>query len=189
VADPACTMYEVGASPPTGALQFSATVDPLTVADKPVGADGALTAAAVRNRDVVTRAGGHPDEPNVPIVSLTCVKHDHETDDAPRFGPVVPVPCATLMAVDGAAGERFVPPPHADINNMATRVVVIAVDRPRIGASRAAGRAILKNGLVFRQIDGTMTEFSGASSAGSARAGCVRLAQDVDDRRAVGPIL
>jgi len=39
----------------------------------------------------------------------------------------------------------------------------------------------------FVKIDGTMTELSGASSAGSARAGCVRLAQDVDDRRAVGP--
>src|SRR6266571_3449311 len=116
-------------------------MDPLTVPERLVGAAGALSAApaAGRNRDVVTRAAGHPDEPNVPVVPVARVKHDHETDDAPMFGPDVPVPCATLTAVDGAAGERFVPPPHADTQNTAARVVAIAVDRPLIGASRRAG--------------------------------------------------
>jgi hypothetical protein len=135
-------MYELGASPPTGATQFSVTVDPVTVADNPDGADGAASGAAPVSAFKVTRGAGHPDTPNAPAVPLAREKHDHETEDAPRLGPAVPGSCATLMAVDGAVGERP-PPPHADSTSNAARAGALAVNRLRIETSvfRLAGKA------------------------------------------------
>src|SRR4051794_6800640 len=97
-------MYELGGSPPAGAVHVSATVDPVTVAESPEGASGATSAAAPVKARRVTRAGGHPDKPNVPVVP-TCEKHDHETEDAPSEGLAVVGICTTLMPVDGATGE------------------------------------------------------------------------------------
>jgi hypothetical protein len=113
------------------------TVDPLTVADRLVGADGASRRApeAGRNRDVVTRAAGHPDEPNVPAVPAARAKHDHETEDAPIAAPIVPGACTTLMPVDGAAGDRLGPLPHAERKNSAAMIGAPTSHRPRIGPS------------------------------------------------------
>ena len=128
-------MYELGASPPTGAVQLSVTVDPVTVADNPDGADGATSGADPVSAFKVTRGAGQPDTQNVPAVLPRREKHDHETDDAPMLGPAVPGTCATLMPMDGATGERLVPPPHADRKNSAARGGALASNRPRIETS------------------------------------------------------
>jgi len=109
--DPACTEYEVGASPPAGAVQFNTTVEPVTVAEKFVGAPGALRGAAVAGRSGAAgaRSGGQSDVPNVPVPTAR-VKQDHEIVAPPlataELGPDTVIP-------DGDAGPRPDPPPHA----------------------------------------------------------------------------
>jgi hypothetical protein len=105
-------VYDVGASPPTGAVQFSVTVEPETVAEKFVGAPGALIGAAVAGRSGVAgpRGAGQPDVPNVPV-PVARVKHDHVTAETPppaavELGPETAMP-------DGATGARPDPPPQA----------------------------------------------------------------------------
>src|SRR5437762_2487127 len=104
-------MYVVGA-PPAGAVQFNTTVEPVTVAEKFVGAPGAVIGAAVagRNGAAGARSGGQSDVPNVPVPAAR-VKQDHEMV-APlataELGPDTVIPDG-----DGAAGPRPAPPPHA----------------------------------------------------------------------------
>ena len=130
-------MYELGASPPTGAVQVSVTVDPVTVPDNPDGAAGATSGAAPESARNVTRGAGHPDTPNVPAAPPRREKHDHEIEDAPMLGPAAPGTCATLTPVDGAAGERLAPPPHADRKTSAAKAGALASNRPDIETSVA----------------------------------------------------
>jgi hypothetical protein len=129
--DPACTRYELGASPPTGADQFNVTTEPLTVAERFVGTPGALIGdpAAGRNRDVVWRADAHPPVPNVPMPPAF-VKHDHETVTAELCGPGAPDAGTTWMPVEGAAGIRLSPPPHPEMERRVAQTRT--ADRVRI---------------------------------------------------------
>jgi hypothetical protein len=102
-------------------------MEPVTVADRPVGADGAVSGALVAGRKGDATAG-HPDAPNA-RPPLKLVKHCHDTVPAPRLAGSVP-PGVAVTATEGARGARLVvPPPHADRQaNTATRTN----HRPRI---------------------------------------------------------
>jgi hypothetical protein len=146
--EPACTEYEVGASPPAGAVQFNTTVEPVTVAEKFVGAPGALMAPAVAGRNGATgvRTEGQSDVPNVPVPAAR-VKQDHEMAAlalvTAELGPDTPMP-------DGAAGLRPDPPPHA-----ATAIDTVTkktYEDDRMGSLLPLAHAMLKNARSFRQI-------------------------------------
>src|SRR5437899_1556633 len=156
---PACTTYDVGASPLAGADQFSVTTDPLTDPKRLLGTPGALMAAATapgRIRELVTR-GGHPD-PNAPVVPAALVKQAHDTETTAGVWPVGPTPGATLMAVEGAAGVRTVPPPHAETQSKAA--VTTTADRVLMSppAYRAGTRILenVENAGTFRQTDSSV---------------------------------
>src|SRR5262245_11464526 len=115
VADPASITYDVGASPVVGAVQFSVTMEPLTVAVSALGAPGAVTglpvAAAIRK---IVIGAGHPEAPNAAWATPPLAKQDHDTVPAVVVGFAAPESGATRSAVVGALGSLLEPPLHAD---------------------------------------------------------------------------